>query len=145
MDMDALWWSAESLDIPTVKVRRPATEDTEEAVEKLVRIEDLCWVLSGPALCDAVTGVSWEEFLERRDADPQAMLKWQRHTQFAGYFVGQLTMHCAMCTGRSSSCIAWLEKSFSYTLLTSLCYNPHRQYTMKINARALDHVTCIHV
>ena len=41
------------------------------------------------------------------------------------YYVGQLSLHAMQCLGRSYNCISWIEKSFSYTMLCSLCYNPY--------------------
>jgi hypothetical protein len=107
--------------IPTYKVRRAGADGQGESEVELVRLEDLCWVLNGPALCEAVTGKPWAQ------VDDNGVAFKQQH-QFASYFVGQLTLHCAMCTGRSSSAIAWLEKSYSYTMLASICYNLHREF-----------------
>jgi hypothetical protein len=107
--------------IPTYKVRRAGADGQGESEVELVRLEDLCWVLNGPALCEAVTGKHW-------DADDAATTAFKNQEQLASYFVGQLTLHCAMCKGRSSSAMAWLEKSFSYTMLASICYNLHREF-----------------
>lgn len=45
-----------------------------------------------------------------------------------------------MCVGRSSSCIAWLEKSFSYTMVAAMCYNPHLPQLVRAAATDLARV-----
>jgi hypothetical protein len=53
-----------------------------------VALEDLCWVLNGPALCEAVTGEAWLDYERRRDNHPLTKLQWDRQHQLASYLVG---------------------------------------------------------
>ena len=109
----------------------------------LVRLEDLCWVLNPTQLCEVITGVSWPVFELQRDLDPRRVEFWQRQHQLASYFVGQLQLHSAMCSGRSSSCIAWLQRSYSYTMLSSVCYNPY--LPQQVRAAAADFVRVLYL
>ena len=88
-DMDELFWDAKSLGIKY-------TETAAGGV--LVRVERLCWVLNGPLLCEAVTGVPWEVYRLQRDRGEgtEEKARFQRQHQLASYFVGQLQLHCAM-------------------------------------------------
>jgi len=126
--VDELWFDAVSMNIPQY--------DTPEG--KMVRLEDLCWVLNGPSLCEPITGITWKHYLTQRDSSKAAWNRWANHHQLASYFVGQLTLHCSMVTGRSSNCMIWLEDAFSYTMLASICHNVH--LPQQVRAAATDFI-----
>lgn len=74
---------------------------------QVVRLEELCWCLDGPALCEAVTGEKWTLYKSKLDQNPELQKQFDRRVELATYFVGQLLLHAAMCSGRSYNCIDW--------------------------------------
>ena len=56
--------------------------------------------------------------------EKQRRVRFERHFQLASYCVAQVELMTNMCKGRSYNCIAWLEKSFSYSLLMNVATNP---------------------
>jgi hypothetical protein len=119
--MPELFWSPAALGIPVYD------KGSDKRPEELwVRIEDLCWVLDKPRLCEAVTGRSWTVVAAEVAADPQGLgLKIKQQTQLAEYYVGQLSLLARQCFGRSYNCINWMERTFNYPMLCSMAYNPH--------------------
>jgi hypothetical protein len=108
--------------------------------DKYVKIEDLCWVLQPAELCEKVTGKVWKQVeLEMNggaagsgkdgddndeDEDSAASTKvtaFRAQCQLASYFVSQLGVLCSMCLGRSTNCIAFLERAFPYASVR-FCY-----------------------
>jgi hypothetical protein len=143
--LDNLFWDADSLGIDNAATQ-PRPDGGEEEVEQVVRLEELCWVLDPAHLCEAITGEAWESLDARMEADPTSKdkLTFGRKVAFATYFVGQLKLHTAMCSGRSYNCIRWLENTFaSYETLASMGYNPH--LPRLVRAAAVDLVNALYL
>jgi hypothetical protein len=117
--IDALWWSPESLGIPSFRVKD--VNDNNE----IVRLEELCWVLNPQDLCEPITGIAWSDYETKKDLDSNLNESFKRQHQLASFFVGQLKLHAAMCVGRSYNAIEWLGRTFTYPMLTCICYNPY--------------------
>ena len=97
-----------------------------EKGEEIVRLEELCWCLDGPALCEAITGETWVSYKVHLEHDKALRKAFDLRVELATYFVGQLLLHAAMCSGRSYNCIDRLQRTFaSYTTLVGMAYNPH--------------------
>ena len=91
-----------------------------------MRLEELCWCLDGPALCEAITGETWVSYKVHLEHDKALRKAFDLRVELATYFVGQLLLHAAMCSGRSYNCIDRLQRTFaSYTTLVGMAYNPH--------------------
>jgi hypothetical protein len=116
-------------------------------VGELVNVEHLLWVLEPDRLCEPVTGTGWGQFQAERlvtkgkraakvsrvemaaKEDSDALFRaW---LQLAKYVEEQINFFAAMCLGRSYNSIAWLEQSFSYTMLMNLCTNPWLPYSTR--------------
>lgn len=50
-------------------------------------LEDLCWVLNGPGLCEVVTGESWANYERRKESDKSVQEQFDRQRQLASYLV----------------------------------------------------------
>ena len=83
---------------------RAHSDDIHEQ-EVVMRLEDLCWVLDPQLLCEAVTGEAWYVVEARLEDDTAYAALFEKRTQLASYFVGQLKLHTAMCASRSYNCI----------------------------------------
>eukprot|EP00615_Pteridomonas_danica_P005853 CAMPEP_0114339576 /NCGR_PEP_ID=MMETSP0101-20121206/7817_1 /TAXON_ID=38822 ORGANISM="Pteridomonas danica, Strain PT" /NCGR_SAMPLE_ID=MMETSP0101 /ASSEMBLY_ACC=CAM_ASM_000211 /LENGTH=2941 /DNA_ID=CAMNT_0001472581 /DNA_START=113 /DNA_END=8938 /DNA_ORIENTATION=+ len=118
-DIEELWYSPESLGIPSFRVK-----DVADGRE-IVRLEELCWVLNPTDLCEPITGIEWDDFQTKKELNSDIAENFKRQHQLASFFVGQLKLHAAMCVGRSYNAIEWLGRSFTYPMLTCICYNPY--------------------
>jgi hypothetical protein len=92
-------------------------------LEGWVRIEDLCWVLDKPKLCEAVTGKSLEKLAGEIALNPAIENRLGLQFQLADYYVAQLSLHSKQCLGRSYNCIANLEEDYPYATLCSMGFN----------------------
>jgi hypothetical protein len=120
-NMDALFHSPKSLNMKTFDFGRDGRPE-----QVWCRIEDLCWVLEPARLCEAVTGQAWGPLKKEIDVEGSAAAgRMKNQVQLAEYYVGQLNLLGKQCGGRSYNCISWMEKSFSYEMLCSMCYNVH--------------------
>ena len=92
-NMDQLFFSPEALGIA-------------EPIDGMVRLEQLLWVMDGPLLCEAITGVEWEHYLwEMEDDDNKGGKKglmFKKQVQLARFFEGQISLFSKMCMGRRS-------------------------------------------
>jgi hypothetical protein len=114
----AMFHGPDELGYPVLPYQMGETEN-----KMIVRIEDLCWVLAPEKLCRAVTGSGWTEVKSEIEEDKDKEERHKLQIQIASYLVGQIDLLSLMCQGRSSNCISWLEKTFSYPMLVSLVTN----------------------
>jgi hypothetical protein len=131
-NQDALFWSAKSLNIPTFQIISKKTENNND--DEWCRIESLCWVLEPERLCEPITGMKWSDI----QSDETLKSIVNKQIQLAEYYVGQFNLLGKQCYGRSYNCIDWMQRSFSYDMLCSICYNIH--LPPKIRSAATDFV-----
>ena len=100
-------------------------------------MEDFCWVLEPERLCQLSTGItwpgSWEEYMALFGDNEEAIVKIERHRQFADYFLLQIQVLKAMVENRSYNVIRYLQGDFSYTSLIALCANGDLPYQVILN------------
>lgn len=115
-----------------------------------VPLEELAWVLEPERLCLPVTGKRKEQmememdlFLPGKEGLMTHRGAMQAKQQLVQYFVAQLRLFAAMCRGRSYNCIHWLQRSFDYTVLVSVCVND--RLPALVRAAATDLVRALYV
>ena len=77
-----------------------------QIVTPQVRLEQLLWVMDGPLLCEAITGVEWEQYVWEMEDDEAKGFMFKKQTQLARFFEGQISLFSKMCMGRRSAPIA---------------------------------------
>jgi len=100
---DELFWDAAGLGLTNAGIETTGVEAANGAPDEsgagswqVVRLEELCWVLDGAHLCEAVTGEDWKAVAARVELDTEFGEHFRRRSELAYYFVGQLKLHAAM-------------------------------------------------
>jgi hypothetical protein len=151
IQMDPLYWSPKVMQLQSYEIT-PKHGDTSGGNNSAIsstlgewcRIEEFCWVLEPERLCEVITGQNWQSLKTKlNDNESAESVAFSRQLQLVEYYVGQLNLLAKQCYGRSYNCIDWMQRSFSYDMLCSICYNVY--LPPKVRAAACDFVNHLYL